>query len=216
MLGPGDRDDDIALLAARFDGIAPSDVAYWFLEPEDAAAWPGRRGDRVGESAEQGDEMRRPLLVVRLDARRAGGHASLVPARPAGLCRRLRHPPDPAAPGQPRGNPAALDRSARAAAHRLQFLFRAGRSPAPARGVQARARRRLSAAARPLSRPRGLARRKGEIRCRDRCLHPPDRDHRASPLRHLRHGHRARCGHRSAVARARGRAPSRGRRFRHA
>lgn len=40
MLGPGDRDDDIALLAARFDGIAPSDVAYWFLEPEDAA--PGR------------------------------------------------------------------------------------------------------------------------------------------------------------------------------
>ncbi|MFD7772252.1 SpoIIE family protein phosphatase [Streptomyces sp. NPDC059787] len=40
MHGPGDRDDDIALLAARFDGIAPSDVAYWFLEPEDAA--PGR------------------------------------------------------------------------------------------------------------------------------------------------------------------------------
>ncbi|MEU1077044.1 MULTISPECIES: SpoIIE family protein phosphatase [unclassified Streptomyces] len=40
MLGPGDRDDDIALLAARFDGIAPSDVAYWFLDPEDSA--PGR------------------------------------------------------------------------------------------------------------------------------------------------------------------------------
>ncbi|MDO0925953.1 SpoIIE family protein phosphatase [Streptomyces sp. TG1A-8] len=40
MLGPGDRDDDIALLAARFDGIAPSDVAYWTLEPEDSA--PGR------------------------------------------------------------------------------------------------------------------------------------------------------------------------------
>lgn len=40
VLGPGDRDDDIALLAARFDGIAPSDVAFWFLEPEDAA--PGR------------------------------------------------------------------------------------------------------------------------------------------------------------------------------
>ncbi|MFD6420037.1 SpoIIE family protein phosphatase [Streptomyces sp. NPDC060194] len=37
MLGPGDRDDDIALLAARFDGIAPSDVAYWFLDPEDTA-----------------------------------------------------------------------------------------------------------------------------------------------------------------------------------
>ena len=47
--GPGDRDDDIALLAARFDGIAPSDVAYWFLDPEDAdgragpAGWPGGR-----------------------------------------------------------------------------------------------------------------------------------------------------------------------------
>ncbi|MEU3111411.1 SpoIIE family protein phosphatase [Streptomyces albidoflavus] len=40
MLGPGDRDDDIALLAARFDGIAPSDVAYWFLDPDPAA--PGR------------------------------------------------------------------------------------------------------------------------------------------------------------------------------
>ncbi|MFF7334602.1 SpoIIE family protein phosphatase [Streptomyces sp. NPDC008150] len=40
MLGPGDRDDDIALLAARFDGIAPSDVAYWYLDPEDSA--PGR------------------------------------------------------------------------------------------------------------------------------------------------------------------------------
>jgi serine phosphatase RsbU (regulator of sigma subunit) len=40
MLGPGDQDDDITLLAARFDGIAPSDVAYGLLEPEDAA--PGR------------------------------------------------------------------------------------------------------------------------------------------------------------------------------
>ncbi|GHF82173.1 SpoIIE family protein phosphatase [Streptomyces sp. NRRL_ISP-5395] len=43
MLGPGDRDDDIALLAARFDGIAPSDVAYWDLEPEDAAPRRARR-----------------------------------------------------------------------------------------------------------------------------------------------------------------------------
>ncbi|MFG2867396.1 SpoIIE family protein phosphatase [Streptomyces sp. NPDC048338] len=40
MLGPGDRDDDIALLAARFDGIAPERMKYWLLEPEDAA--PGR------------------------------------------------------------------------------------------------------------------------------------------------------------------------------
>lgn len=43
MLGPGDRDDDIALLAARFDGIAPSDVAYWYLEPEDATPSRARR-----------------------------------------------------------------------------------------------------------------------------------------------------------------------------
>lgn len=43
MLGPGDRDDDIALLAARFDGIAPSDVAYWTLQPEDSAPGQARR-----------------------------------------------------------------------------------------------------------------------------------------------------------------------------
>ncbi|WP_102514975.1 SpoIIE family protein phosphatase [Streptomyces chartreusis] len=43
MLGRGDRDDDIALLAARFDGIAPSDVAYWFLEPDDTAPSRARR-----------------------------------------------------------------------------------------------------------------------------------------------------------------------------
>ncbi|GHF60789.1 hypothetical protein GCM10010218_47850 [Streptomyces mashuensis] len=43
MLGPGDRDDDIALLAARFEGIAPSDVAYWFLEPRPQTARQARR-----------------------------------------------------------------------------------------------------------------------------------------------------------------------------
>ena len=48
MLGPGDRDDDIALLAARFDGIAPSDVAYWFLDPEDAGPGPGPPGWSAG------------------------------------------------------------------------------------------------------------------------------------------------------------------------
>ncbi|MER6421182.1 ATP-binding SpoIIE family protein phosphatase [Streptomyces sp. NPDC001137] len=40
LLGPGDRDDDIALLAARFDGIAPDDVASWSLEAQDTT--PGR------------------------------------------------------------------------------------------------------------------------------------------------------------------------------
>ncbi|MEU5540882.1 SpoIIE family protein phosphatase [Streptomyces sioyaensis] len=43
MLGPGDRDDDIALLAARFDGIAPSDVAYWYLDPKAQTAGQARR-----------------------------------------------------------------------------------------------------------------------------------------------------------------------------
>ncbi|MEU3520940.1 PP2C family protein-serine/threonine phosphatase [Streptomyces sp. NPDC006654] len=37
MLGPGDRDDDTALLAVRFDGIPAGDVASWHLEPTDAA-----------------------------------------------------------------------------------------------------------------------------------------------------------------------------------
>ncbi len=40
VLGPGDRDDDVALLAARFDGIPPQNVAYWFLEPHPQT--PGR------------------------------------------------------------------------------------------------------------------------------------------------------------------------------
>ncbi|GAA5210771.1 hypothetical protein GCM10023323_39740 [Streptomyces thinghirensis] len=43
ILGPGHRDDDVALPAARFDGIAPTDVAYWFLEPDDAAPRKARR-----------------------------------------------------------------------------------------------------------------------------------------------------------------------------
>jgi serine phosphatase RsbU (regulator of sigma subunit)/anti-sigma regulatory factor (Ser/Thr protein kinase) len=43
IVGPGDRDDDIALLAARFDGIAPRDVAYWFLEPRPQTAGRARR-----------------------------------------------------------------------------------------------------------------------------------------------------------------------------
>ncbi|MDQ0992818.1 SpoIIE family protein phosphatase [Streptomyces sp. V3I7] len=55
MLGPGDRDDDIALLAARFDGIAPSDVAYWSLDPEETAPGRARRLAR-GALAEWGLE----------------------------------------------------------------------------------------------------------------------------------------------------------------
>ncbi|WKX72320.1 SpoIIE family protein phosphatase [Streptomyces sp. XD-27] len=43
MLGPGDRDDDVALLAARFEGIAPSDVAYWYLDPKAQTAGQARR-----------------------------------------------------------------------------------------------------------------------------------------------------------------------------
>lgn len=43
IVGPGDRDDDVALLAARFDGIPPQDVAYWFLEPHPQTAGRARR-----------------------------------------------------------------------------------------------------------------------------------------------------------------------------
>ena len=83
------------------------------------------------------------------------------------------------------------------------FFSALERSPAPARRLQARARRRLSEADGSLSRRRDLAGREREDRCRDRCLDPEDRDHRASSLRHLRDGHRSRRGARSGAARAR-------------
>ncbi|MFF0202317.1 SpoIIE family protein phosphatase [Streptomyces sp. NPDC005017] len=57
MLGPGDRDDDIALLAARFDGIAPSDVASWLLEPEDSAPGRARRLARSALARWELDEL---------------------------------------------------------------------------------------------------------------------------------------------------------------
>ncbi|MEW1750831.1 ATP-binding SpoIIE family protein phosphatase [Streptomyces angustmyceticus] len=38
ILGRGARDDDVALLAARFDGFPPRNVAYWFLNPEPQTA----------------------------------------------------------------------------------------------------------------------------------------------------------------------------------
>ncbi|WP_442811786.1 ATP-binding SpoIIE family protein phosphatase [Streptomyces sp. NBC_01288] len=40
MLGSGFQDDDVVLLAARFEGISPSNVAYWSLDPKYQA--PGR------------------------------------------------------------------------------------------------------------------------------------------------------------------------------
>jgi len=40
ILPPGDRGDDIALLAAAFDGIPAEDVAYWYLQPRHET--PGR------------------------------------------------------------------------------------------------------------------------------------------------------------------------------
>ncbi|MET9294705.1 SpoIIE family protein phosphatase [Streptomyces sp. NPDC003077] len=43
VLGTGDHEDDIALLAARFDGITSSDVAYWCLDPGAQAAGQARR-----------------------------------------------------------------------------------------------------------------------------------------------------------------------------
>lgn len=40
ILPPGDRGDDIALLAASFDGIPAEDVAHWYLQPRHET--PGR------------------------------------------------------------------------------------------------------------------------------------------------------------------------------
>ncbi|MGD1221038.1 SpoIIE family protein phosphatase [Streptomyces krungchingensis] len=42
-LGPAARDDDIALLAARFEGFPPDSVAYWFLDPRPRTAGQARR-----------------------------------------------------------------------------------------------------------------------------------------------------------------------------
>ena len=43
ILAPGDREDDIALLAARFDGIPADDVACWLLAPQPGTAGRARR-----------------------------------------------------------------------------------------------------------------------------------------------------------------------------
>jgi serine phosphatase RsbU (regulator of sigma subunit)/anti-sigma regulatory factor (Ser/Thr protein kinase) len=43
IAGQGDRDDDIALLAARFEGIAPGDVAFAELEPKPESVREARR-----------------------------------------------------------------------------------------------------------------------------------------------------------------------------
>ncbi|TXS49264.1 serine/threonine protein phosphatase [Streptomyces sp. uw30] len=42
-LGSGGRDDDIALLAARFEGILPETVAYWYMAPRPQTAGQARR-----------------------------------------------------------------------------------------------------------------------------------------------------------------------------
>ncbi|MGA5564227.1 SpoIIE family protein phosphatase [Streptomyces platensis] len=43
LLDPDARDDDVALLAARFDGFAPRNVAYWFLSPQPQTAGRARQ-----------------------------------------------------------------------------------------------------------------------------------------------------------------------------
>ncbi|MFC5220187.1 ATP-binding SpoIIE family protein phosphatase [Streptomyces coerulescens] len=42
-LGSRERDDDIALLAARFEGILPETVAYWYMAPRPQTAGQARR-----------------------------------------------------------------------------------------------------------------------------------------------------------------------------
>ncbi|GAA3008166.1 SpoIIE family protein phosphatase [Kitasatospora albolonga] len=48
ILPPGDRADDIALLAATFDGIPAEDVAYWYLQPRHET--PGRARRLAGHA----------------------------------------------------------------------------------------------------------------------------------------------------------------------
>ncbi|RKE20917.1 ATP-binding SpoIIE family protein phosphatase [Streptomyces sp. TLI_171] len=48
ILPPGDRADDIALLAAAFDGIPAEDVAYWYLQPKHET--PGRARRLAGHT----------------------------------------------------------------------------------------------------------------------------------------------------------------------
>ncbi|MCX4747004.1 serine/threonine-protein phosphatase [Kitasatospora sp. NBC_01287] len=48
ILPPGDRGDDIALLAAAFDGIPANDVAYWYLQPRNET--PGRARRLAGHA----------------------------------------------------------------------------------------------------------------------------------------------------------------------
>ncbi|GAA2073325.1 SpoIIE family protein phosphatase [Streptomyces albiaxialis] len=64
ILGPGDRDDDIALLAARFDGIAPSDVAYWFLDPRAQTAGQARRLARRALARWDLEELTEPVELL--------------------------------------------------------------------------------------------------------------------------------------------------------
>ncbi|MFI6443291.1 SpoIIE family protein phosphatase [Kitasatospora sp. NPDC050543] len=48
ILPPGDRGDDIALLAASFDGIPAEDVAHWYLQPRHET--PGRARRLAGHT----------------------------------------------------------------------------------------------------------------------------------------------------------------------
>ncbi len=43
VLAPGPRDDDIALLTARFEGFPPDSVGYWHLDPHPLTAGQARR-----------------------------------------------------------------------------------------------------------------------------------------------------------------------------
>ncbi len=59
-----DQDDDIALHAARFDGIAPSDVAYWFLETADTSPSKARQMIRNTLARWGLDELRDPVELL--------------------------------------------------------------------------------------------------------------------------------------------------------
>ena len=92
MLGPGDRDDDVALLAARFEGIAPERCRVLVPGPEGAdrragppagppgagPLGPGRADGRGGAAGQRGGHQRRAV-------RRAADHPAAAAHRRAAL-----------------------------------------------------------------------------------------------------------------------------------
>ena len=196
----------------RFDRMAVSMIRAYFFGTGPGTVVPGGLHAFV--------KTRPELAVPDIEFMFRGAPADThlwFPLHPAGLCRRLRHSSDPAASGQPRRDPAALDRSARAAAHRLQFLFRARTiCRACAKASSARARSPISSRWTPY---RGRETSPGDAVKTDAEIDALIRRTAITahhPCGTCAMGIDARHRHRSGAAGARRRAPARGRRLGHA